>query len=247
MSRFFVDCESGKIAPQHCKGQKMNIIETIVNQLKPDSRVLDMGCGYGGRLASMPESFTKFGVDKQGVKCATFEFILADLDDLKDKPLSLSEKSFDLVISEHCIEHLKNPLPYFAEMVRLCKVGGFIVVIAPSDRSTWFAFGDHRHNATTSFFDDPTHIGRPQTPQSLMRLGRYHSLKVVETGYLRSNKKTLTLPFNVVKYLLKKDDDAFVSDYWQAIGWECFGIFQKTTTSHEVMNYHSLKGLQRLD
>lgn len=221
-------------------------IRRIVKTLPVGASIADFGCGDASLLASLQDLEKQYhlvGFDKNtpaqipnGV-----QFTECDL----SEPFDLPSDSFSLSISSHVIEHLTNPLGYFSEIVRVTKVGGFIIVLAPSDRSTWFSCPiSQERNLILSFYDDPTHIGRPWTPQALYRLGKYHGLEVLQSDYVTSTKSRLRLPITTAKWLLgKKNTDDLVTDYWQSIGWEVCAVFRKTNQSSENLNYFSFKGL----
>lgn len=221
-------------------------VTRIAKTLAPGSVIADFGCGDGFLLASLQDPEKRFellGFDKAtpALPPSDVRFQECDL----SLPFDMPSNSVNLSISSHVIEHLTNPLDYFSEIVRVTKVGGFIVVLAPSDRSTWFSYPiSQERNLILSFYDDPTHIGRPWTPQALYRLGKYHGLEVLQSNYVTSTKSRLRLPITAAKWLLgKKNTDNLVTDYWQSIGWEVCAVFRKTNQSSENLNYFSFKGL----
>jgi len=94
----------------------------------PGLDVLDGGCGDG----MTGYAFANFG------HCVT----LSDIEDWRDsrsaglrfvkgdfcKRLSLADESFDLLLSFNTFEHMENPKAALAELTRLCKVGGHILI-----------------------------------------------------------------------------------------------------------------------
>lgn len=94
-------------------------------------RVLDLGCGskkYPGA----------FGVD-----------ISADTDadlvrDLNDVPYPLEESSFDCVLLQDVIEHVANPYDVMAEVHRVTRPGGRVLLRTPHYSSA-LAYGDPTH------------------------------------------------------------------------------------------------------
>lgn len=79
--------------------------------LRPNSKIMDIGCGRGNFLASLPANVSKIGVDideasidyaqnkHQGIRfvCSAFEEIEID-------------QSIDVITMYHVLEHLANPL-----------------------------------------------------------------------------------------------------------------------------------------
>lgn len=101
-------------------------------------RLLDAGCGTGRHAVELARRGAEVvGVDfssgmlgraiaraeKEGV---TAELLAHDL----AKPLPFLDGSFDRVISCLVLEHVKNLDAFFAELGRVCRPGGFLVVTA---------------------------------------------------------------------------------------------------------------------
>lgn len=226
------------------KIKKDRMIEKIICNIPNNAKIADFGCGTGyflNQLKSRSNEYALYGFDiKPHCHSENFIYQTMNLDGLFT---GVESNQFDMAISQHTMEHLKDPLTYFSEMVRTLKVGGYLFVETPSDRSTWFSYPFHQElNVILSYYDDPTHIGRPWSPQSLYRLGCYHNLKVICSEYDSDWQKKITLPFNFVKFLTTKNTDKFVDDYWRALGWCSYAIFKKTSQSTNIMDYYSFKG-----
>lgn len=120
------------------------------------TRLLDVGCGSGGFLRAMR---ARSGARVEGVdfnpRCA----VLAD--ELHGVPVATGELggqgyadgAFDVVTSWHCLEHTYDPGAELAEMARITKPGGWLVVEVPTPsvwarlfRGRWF------------FLQAPTHL-----------------------------------------------------------------------------------------
>ena len=78
--------------------------------LEENARVLDIGCGTGNFLASVPQNIYKVGVDidKTSISIAeenhkNIEFICSSFEDL------IYEENIDLITMNHVLEHLSNP------------------------------------------------------------------------------------------------------------------------------------------
>ncbi len=93
-------------------GRPMEQVNWLNNYklLEENSRILDIGCGTGNFLASLPTNIFKVGVDidKTSIDIAkqkhkNIEFICSSFEDL------IYEDNIDLITMNHVLEHLSNP------------------------------------------------------------------------------------------------------------------------------------------
>ena len=99
-------------------------------------RVLDVGCGNGGRLELLKKlGWTVKGIDfdRHAVEAAREKGLDADSGELKS--MKYPADSFDAVIMSHVIEHVPQPRELLAECVRLLKPGGRLVMLTPNAES----------------------------------------------------------------------------------------------------------------
>ena len=215
-------------------------IQTLLTGLISGSNVLDVGCGealfYINYLHNMNINY--FGVDIQTPRTLPkyVQFRPADID---AEALPYDDDTFDLLVCQHVIEHLRNPIELFGEMVRVCRPGGHIFIVAPSDHSTWFSFPllqNWRH--IYSYYDDPTHLGRPWTPQGLYRLGIFWDMYPIISKYDCSTLALLLLLPKQIWGFLTKNPDLLVSSWWRAIGWIVYATFKKPNSVQGKTNFH---------
>jgi SAM-dependent methyltransferase len=130
--------------------------------LKPGMRVLDAGCGSGRHLC---EAFRTPGVDVTGAdlnwvdlcKAKGILFLMA-----REKPgkwivtnadivhLPYAAASFDVVVCSEVLEHLPEGKAAVAELVRVLKPGGDLVVTVPRffpERVCWALSAAYHHEA----------------------------------------------------------------------------------------------------
>ena len=96
--------------------------------IKPNQKVLDFGCG-GGYMLSTFENTEKFGVELNDIAREKAKKNLKVFKYAKELP----NDYFDLIISNHALEHCDNPLIELKELYRSLKKGGLICIVVPID------------------------------------------------------------------------------------------------------------------
>jgi SAM-dependent methyltransferase len=131
----------------------------------PGDAVLDFGCGAGALLAAL-ESGPKFGVEVN--RAARDEAGGAGITVVAATG-ELADESVDVVISNHALEHVLDPLAELAGLKRVLKPGGRIVLRLPLD--DWRAQRDQA--------DDGNHHLYTWTPRLIANLLREAGFHVV--------------------------------------------------------------------
>ena len=113
--------------------EKDALCSSFCAHAQPGMNVLDAGCGWvrGCPLVAPLEKMYIVGIDKdpkvhENKRCN--ETIICDL----NKPLPLSDNSFDIVHCRWVIEHLEDPTITFREFARVLKQGGYLLVLTPN-------------------------------------------------------------------------------------------------------------------
>lgn len=100
---------------------------------KGRERILDFGCGDGALLKALNGHY--------GVEINQHAASVARNRGFEVAPTldHFSDRSFDLIVSNHCLEHVENPLAQIRSMRRVIREDGLLVIVVPCHRAS-FAF-----------------------------------------------------------------------------------------------------------
>jgi SAM-dependent methyltransferase len=116
-------------------GGKANLFK-FEKSINIDDTVLDFGCG-GGFLLNNINCKNKIGVEINPVarEYCINTFNIPCLESID----SVEDNSIDVIISNHCLEHVINPYELITKMYQKLKIGGKIVIVIPLDshKYTW--------------------------------------------------------------------------------------------------------------
>ncbi len=106
-----------------------------------DGRILDNGCGLGTYLAAFePYSSERYGLEIELDRAVS---ALASSDGIVQgvgEHIPFGDESFDFVFSNEVIEHVQDDALYAAEMVRVTRPGGRILLFCPN---RWYPVEQH--------------------------------------------------------------------------------------------------------
>jgi 2-polyprenyl-6-hydroxyphenyl methylase/3-demethylubiquinone-9 3-methyltransferase len=160
---------------------RKRLLRRYLDQLAPDSKVLDYGCGRGEfteYLAAL--GFRAVGVD---LSLHAIDFNQRDFPELEftmvddDARAPFEDEFFDAIWSSEVIEHVYDVHAVFAEFSRLLRCGGRLIITTPYHG--WLknmlivTFGFERH------FDVEWQHIRFWTKRSLAKVAGTHGLKPV--------------------------------------------------------------------
>lgn len=112
------------------------VLEEIKFIIKPNSLILDIGCGEG-KIWKEFRNYKIYGVDnaKENLKKAK-KFLKPILSDATKLPFK--KNTFDLVVASEIFEHVFYPDLVLSEIDRVLKKGGFSIISFPSTSGIQF-------------------------------------------------------------------------------------------------------------
>lgn len=108
-------------------------IEKFIDKDTVGKKILDIGCGGGGVTKKLSKDNFVVGMDliEDNLKLARQNGIhTLNVRFLSDLPFK--DKSFDIVVCLHVLEHLRNPKILLNEINRIIKPDGFAIVAVPN-------------------------------------------------------------------------------------------------------------------
>lgn len=116
-------------------GGKANLFK-FKKFIKHDSKVLDFGCGGGFLLNNINCSY-KVGIEINSVArnfCKS-NFNINSYENISE----VEDNNFDVIISNHALEHCERPDDILKKLFKKLKKGGKIIIVTPLD-SLFFRF-----------------------------------------------------------------------------------------------------------
>ena len=198
----------------------------------PAPRILDVGCGNGS------PTLTKRwfpGCHYAGADIQRYN--LSDADDAAmDEFFELGEDgsgynaipgaSYDFVILNHVVEHMREPMTILAKLCAKLKPGGYFWIAFPSERSLRLP---HSVDETLNFYDDPTHVYLPEIDE-IVGVLRANGVNVLHAG--RSREGFWTSIADLVKLGKRVVKKLFTGKFsgrgmWYVLGFEDHVLGQK--------------------
>lgn len=115
----------------------IEIVDQIADRVRPDAKVVDIGCGIGDLLGEMRKrqpTVDIYGLDfsvkaVEGARMAIpdgkfRQFVI-------EQTLPYESAAFDVVLCTDVLEHLEYPKRIVAELVRICRPGGLVAIVVP--------------------------------------------------------------------------------------------------------------------
>jgi SAM-dependent methyltransferase len=139
---------------------KLKTLRRVLARSTEPIAILDIGCGNHSPTVTRywlknvrytGVDVSEYNIDEED-KANMERFVLVTEDGGGYE--AIPDRSFDVVIMSHVVEHMRNPAAVIAQVCRKMRPGAYIYVAFPSLRSLALpsAIG------TLNFCDDPTHI-----------------------------------------------------------------------------------------
>lgn len=209
--------------------------EKLRSFTRAGSRLLDVGCGTGRTISTYRigmQDVAIYGIDAYQDPAQVQHFINYVKQDIDGVPLPYEDEFFDVVVLCHILEHVRHPVMLINEVFRVLRPDGIVYVETPSVRSLFvpdIRFLNEQY-AAANFYDDFTHIGRPQTIHSLYHLLDRNGFDVVEVNYARPRHWLREGIRHLITGVLYKQRTTLCSGIWYLVGWAIYGIGRKHST-----------------
>ncbi len=205
--------------------------------IMPAPRILDIGCGNGSPTVTKRwfPACHYAGADIQRYKLSDAD--MAAMDEFF--PLcengsgydAIPDASYDFVILNHVVEHMRDPAPVVATLCAKLKPGGYIWIAFPSLRSLSLP---HSVDETLRFSDDPTHVYVPDV-REMANILLAHGVAVLHAG--RSREGFFTRLGDVFKLGKRTVKRVFTGKFsgrgmWYVLGFEDHVFGQRKMNEH---------------
>ena len=150
----------------------------------PQGKVLELGCGLGHLLNWLADRYQVYGCDinpwalgqaKHNVPTGKFLLLSGD------EPYAFPDGTFSIVLAKHVVEHLCRPEQAIAEMSRVLRPAGLLILATPNLSSLM----RRRKKDAWVGYTDPTHISLkpPEDWLASLRMNGLHPRRVFSDGF----------------------------------------------------------------
>jgi 2-polyprenyl-3-methyl-5-hydroxy-6-metoxy-1,4-benzoquinol methylase len=159
--------------------QQVKNLEHIIDFLKEvkPGKLLDIGCGAGFLLSVLNNKWDKYGVD---VSTTALEYCsrYAKVYQGELTKIGFKKNMFDVIVMNHVIEHLSEPLKYIIKIKKILKDRGILIIATPD-----FDSGCARHFANKfRMLHDRGHISL-FTSFSLVKMLEDYRFEIIHIDY----------------------------------------------------------------
>lgn len=197
---------------------KVNLISNLVPQ---KGSLLDIGSGTGDFLITAKnKGWNIFGIEPNAkaknsaeLKGVTF----------KDSLEAFEDNSIDVITMWHVLEHVPNLNEQFAQLKRIVKPNGYIIIAVPNYKS----YDAKYYNTFWAAYDVPRHLWH-FSKLSIEKLSESYQLKLVKVKPMWFDSFYVSLLSE--KYKTGKMN--FIKGFFIGFISNCVGIFKNEYSSH---------------
>lgn len=150
---------------------------------KRGARLLEVGSGMGHLVGQLEDTFQTFGIDINhwAVKKSKEVVGKSHLQTASAQELPFADKTFNVVIIKHIVEHLPDPARAIREIGRVTEPGGTLILATPNLSSLLKPWKGDKWIG----YQDPTHISLkpPEEWLSLIRDAGFRLKKIFADGF----------------------------------------------------------------
>ena len=147
------------------------------------ARLLEVGSGMGHLVGQLEDAFVTHGIDvnRWAVNKSKEVAPRTHLQTASAQELPFRDRSFNVVIIKHIVEHLPDPAQAIREIGRVTEKGGTLILATPNLDSLLKPW----KGKTWIGYQDPTHISlkRPAEWLSLIRAAGFEFIKIFSDGF----------------------------------------------------------------
>ena len=121
-------------------------------------RILEIGCGAGGMIEDLNHFGTPYGLDVAEAALPYWRERGLDSVGLGDiRALPYRDEQFDVVIAIDVLEHVDDDVSALAEMRRVCRTGGRLILTVPAFQLLWSRRDIQCHHKRRYRLEEMTH------------------------------------------------------------------------------------------
>jgi SAM-dependent methyltransferase len=143
----------------------------------PPGRILDAGCGLGWFLSALDPVWERYGLELSAF-AARHARVYGDVREVRLEDCPFDDEFFDVVFCHHVIEHVPDPASAVAQVHRVLKPGGTLVLGTPDFDSG----AARRYGPRYRLLHDPTHVSLFSN-DSMHRFLRDHGFHIDRVEY----------------------------------------------------------------
>jgi len=116
------------------RGNTFSKLSDVWKELKPQMRILDIGCGAGSvsdELVKRGHEVHGLDIMKEAVERAKRRGIHAEIYDVNNVPLPFKDNFFDCILALDILEHLFDPLSLLRDLKRVLSQDGYAILFLP--------------------------------------------------------------------------------------------------------------------